>query len=72
MIKIFTTPTCAYCPMAKKYLALKGKAYEELPAYTEEHQKYISIYGSTSVPMIVNGEKITTGYNIPQLNQVIA
>jgi glutaredoxin 3 len=29
-ITIFTTTTCAYCPMVKKYLGAKGLAYDEV------------------------------------------
>ena len=28
-ITIFTTTTCAYCPMVKKYLSAKGLPYEK-------------------------------------------
>ena len=29
-ITIFTTKTCAYCPMVKKYLTAKGLQYDEV------------------------------------------
>ena len=29
-ITIFTTNTCAYCQMVKKYLGAKGMSYEEV------------------------------------------
>ena len=42
-ITIFTTPTCAYCPMVKQYLKNKNLSYDEVdldahpPQYHEEN-----------------------------------
>ena len=37
-ITIFTTNTCAYCGMVKKYLGAKGIGYEEVNLDEHPHQ----------------------------------
>lgn len=55
-ITIYTTTTCAYCEMVKKWLASKGLSYtvinmDEQPA--EVRQKVIEMSGAMTVPVTV-------------------
>lgn len=54
-ITIYTTNTCAYCTMVKKYLATKGHEYKEvnLDEQPEERQKAIDLSGQMTVPITV-------------------
>lgn len=71
MIKLFTRPTCSYCPTVKKYLTNKNKQFTEHLADGEEYEKLAQKYG-VSVPLIYNEETQdgTTGFNISILNRV--
>lgn len=53
MITIFTTPTCAYCQMVKKYLDMKGKEYKvvDLEANPDIRKSLFDKTGAMSVPI---------------------
>ncbi len=44
-ITIFTTNTCAYCVMVKKWLAAKGHSYEEVNLDTNP-ERQAEVYSS--------------------------
>jgi glutaredoxin 3 len=71
VFKVYSTTTCAYCQMVKKFLALKGKEYEEInldeKPELREHAFSMS-NGMTSVPVVTkveNGEEklVVVGWN---------
>ncbi len=78
-ITIFTTNSCAYCVMVKKYLGSKGQSYEEVnlnddPSRQEEAFK---LSGSLTVPVTVvtkadDSQQVVVGYNLAQLAPAIA
>lgn len=76
-ITIYTTNTCAYCVMVKKWLASKGKEYSEIniDEQPEKQQEAIELTGSMSVPitLIKNNDetRVVVGFNIPQLAAAI-
>lgn len=60
-IKIYTTPTCAFCKMAKAYFQQKGLSYEEydVSANAARRQEMIDKTGQLGVPTIdINGHII--------------
>lgn len=74
MFKVYSTTTCAYCQMVKKFLTLKEKDYEEvnLDNNPEERPRVQALAnGMTSVPVVTkieNGEEklVVVGWN-PQI-----
>ncbi|HVI69555.1 MAG TPA: glutaredoxin domain-containing protein [Magnetospirillaceae bacterium] len=63
-ITIYTTTTCAYCDMVKKWLGSKGLSYkvinmDEEPA--EVRQKVIEMSGAMTVPVTVVEEEVEAG-----------
>jgi glutaredoxin len=82
-VTIYTTNTCAYCEMVKKYLGSKGQDYsvvnldEEAP---EVRQQVIEMSGAMTVPVVVveNAEdksapkNITVGWNPGKLAAALA
>lgn len=77
-ITIFTTNTCAYCAMVKKFLDMKGKLYEvvNLDDFPERTQEVLSLSGALTVPVTLvenNGESsVVVGYNLARLAPLIA
>lgn len=58
-VKIYTTPTCVYCKMAKKFFEEKGVTYEEYNVAEDDRarEEMISKSRQLGVPVIdVNGE----------------
>jgi len=73
-ITIFTTNTCAYCVMVKKYLSSKGFGYEEvnLDRNPERQQEAQSLSGVLTVPVTVvtkedDSQEVIVGYNLGRL-----
>lgn len=78
-IIIYTTNTCAYCVMVKKYLESKGQSYDivNLDEHPEERQKVIELSGARTVPVTVisnenSAPNITVGWNPGKLAAAIA
>ncbi|MDB5164103.1 MAG: glutaredoxin [Candidatus Saccharibacteria bacterium] len=73
-ITIFTTNTCAYCGMVKKWLAAKGLAYEEvnLEQNPERQAEAMQVSGQLAVPVTVvtrqdDTQSVVVGFNLAQL-----
>jgi len=78
-VTIFTTTTCAYCPMVKKYLASKGVSYDEvnLDQNPERQAEAMAISGVTTVPVTVvtkqdDSKEIVVGFNLAKLAPAVA
>lgn len=58
MFTIYSTTTCAYCQMVKKFFTLKGVDYKEvnLDEAPELRQHALDISGMTSVPVVTKTE----------------
>lgn len=68
MVKIYGSKTCAPCMQLKKYLELKGVAYEDLDA--SKHVDYIIAKAGRMIMPItdINGA-IIIGYNIAAISK---
>ena len=63
MIKVYTTPTCAYCHALMDWLDDKGIEYEEIDATGNPE--------ITAVPVTeINGEKIV-GFDRPAIKRAL-
>ena len=78
MFTIYTTSTCAYCEMVKKFFTLKGVQYQEVNVENDlDKRKHASkLSGMTSVPVVSkveNGQElfICVGWNPKLLMQAI-
>lgn len=73
-ITVFTTNTCAYCAMVKKYLDVKGRQYDivNLDDHPERRAEAQQISGALTVPITVvtrqdNTRDVVVGYNLQKL-----
>ena len=78
-ITIFTTNTCAYCPMVKRYLASKGLNYEEinLEEHPQRQAEALQMSGALTVPITVvtkvdDSQEVIIGYNLQKLAPAVA
>ncbi|MFC2162190.1 glutaredoxin family protein [Candidatus Altiarchaeota archaeon] len=64
-IKVYSTPTCPYCKMAKAFLDEKGVKYEDIDvaADREAAQEMIKKSGQMGVPVIDLKGKIIIGFD---------
>ena len=73
-ITIFTTNTCAYCVMVKRWLNAKGYPYEEvnLDSNPERQAEALQVSGQLAVPVTVvtkndDSREVIVGYNLSKL-----
>lgn len=73
MIKIYTTPICAYCKMAKEYFNSKNLKYEEigLVGNPEAQQLVISKTGMVAAPIIEIKGKFIVGFDRVKINEAL-
>jgi glutaredoxin 3 len=78
-ITIYTTDSCAYCAMVKKWLNLKGYSYEEvnIETFPERAQEAIDASGQLTVPIIIvtkddDSQVVVVGYNLSRLAPAVA
>lgn len=78
-ITIFTTNTCAYCVMVKKWLQSKEIAYEEvnLDSQPERQKEAFELSGQLAVPVTVitkedDTKEVVVGYNLAKLAPAVA
>jgi glutaredoxin len=79
-ITIFTTNTCSYCGMVKRFLDMKGQSYQvvNLDENPERNQEAFELSGGAlTVPITVvtkddDTKHVVVGYNIGQLAPVLA
>lgn len=78
-ITIYTTNTCAYCVMVKKWLQSKGIDYEEvnLDSNPERQKEAFEASGQLAVPVTVitkddDSKEVVVGYNLAKLAPAVA
>ncbi len=78
-ITIFTTNTCAYCGMVKKFLDMKGMHYEvvNLDEHPDRQEEVLKMSGALTVPVTVvtkqdDSQQVVVGYNLAQLAPAVA
>lgn len=78
-IAIYTTNTCSYCVMVKRWLQSKQLTYEEinLDEHPERRQEAKDISGATTVPVTVvtkgdDSKEVVTGWNLAKLAPAVA
>lgn len=78
-ITVFTTNTCGYCAMVKRYLDGKGITYNVINL-DEQPEKQAEIYaksGALTVPVTLienedKTEEVVIGFNLPRLASAVA
>ncbi len=72
-VTIYTTPTCVYCKMAKKFFKEHNVAYEEKDASIDEkaRDEMVKKSGQLGVPVIDIDGKITVGFDEVALKELL-
>ena len=78
-ITIYTTNTCVYCVMVKKWLSSKGFSYDEVNVENEPHRRNepYQLSGQLNVPVTVvtnedDSQSVVVGFNLAQLAPAVA
>jgi glutaredoxin len=77
-ITVFTTSTCAYCGMVKKWLDNKGISYNvvNLDEQPEMQKEVFEKSGAMTVPVTLvekedSSEEVVVGYNLARLAALV-
>jgi len=78
-ITIYTTNTCGYCVMVKKWLGAKGFKYDEVNIDQEPHRQAeaLAASGALTVPVTVvtkedDSKEVVIGFNLAKLAPAVA
>lgn len=73
MIKIYTTPSCVYCKMAKEYFKANNLEYAEVNVVTDDsaREEMIKKSGQMGVPVIDIDGKIFIGFNKNEIAKAV-
>jgi glutaredoxin-like YruB-family protein len=72
-IKIYSTPMCPWCNVAKDFFTSLKIPFEEIDVSTDEKaaQLMIEKSGQMGVPVIEIDDKIVVGFNKPLLEEIL-
>ena len=72
-VKIYTTPACVYCKLAKDFFAKNNVEYEEKDVATDAaaRDEMVSKSGQFGVPVIEVDGKIIIGFDQPRLKEAL-
>lgn len=73
LVKIFTTPTCAYCKMAKEFFKSNNIEYQEFNVAQDvkARDEMIQKSGQLGVPVIFVDNNLIIGFDRPKIAQLL-
>lgn len=72
-VKVYSTPTCHFCQMAKSFFQNNNVEYTEynVAEDAEKRQEMIEITGQMGVPVIQIGEELLVGFNEGKVREML-
>jgi glutaredoxin 3 len=72
-IKVYSTPSCIYCKMAKEFLKEKGIKFEDIDVSEDQEKakEMVEKSGQMGVPVINIGGKIVIGFDQEKIEELI-
>ena len=72
-VKVYSTPTCPYCKIAKEYLSSKGVTFQNIDVSADQAagEEMIKISGQMAVPVIVVGGEVIVGFDKGAINKAL-
>jgi glutaredoxin 3 len=73
-IKVYSTPQCPYCKMAKEYLSSKGTSFENIDVSNNQEaaDEMVKISGQMGVPVIVFDGQPIVGFDKTKIDALIS
>jgi glutaredoxin 3 len=70
---VFSTPTCSFCNMAKKYFREKGIKFKDVDVSRDAiaARDMVRRSGQQGVPVIDIGGKIVVGFDRPKIDRYL-
>ncbi|MCX6770942.1 MAG: glutathione S-transferase N-terminal domain-containing protein [Candidatus Micrarchaeota archaeon] len=72
-VTVYSTPTCPYCVMAKRYLAERGIKYEDVDVAADQARalEMLTKSGQMGVPVLDIGGQVIVGFNRPAIDDAL-
>ena len=72
-IKVYSTPTCPYCVMAKDFLKKKGVKFEDIDVSEDEEagEELVKKTGQYGVPVIEIGNDLVIGFDKEKIESLL-
>ncbi|MGC8812153.1 MAG: glutaredoxin family protein [Candidatus Aenigmatarchaeota archaeon] len=72
-VKIYTTPTCPYCEMAKTFFRENNVEFEEIDVSSDREaaMEMIEKSGQMGVPVIEIDDKIIVGFDVNAIKKAL-
>lgn len=73
-VKVFSTPTCPYCHMAKDYLKDKKVEFEDVDVSKDQAlaMQMVEKSGEMGVPQLWIDDEVVIGFNKPVIDQLLS
>lgn len=72
-VKVYSTKTCPWCTVAKKYLSSKNVQFEDLDVSSDRNAatEMVSKSGQRGVPVIEIGSNIIVGFDQNKIDSLL-
>ncbi len=72
-VTVYTTPTCPWCQMVKRYLDARGIPYTEIDVSADYNaaMEMIRKSGQTGVPVVEIDGEIVVGFDRERIDQLL-
>jgi len=72
-VKVYSTPTCPWCTVAKKYLASKNVPFEDIDVSADREAaiEMVQKSGQRGVPVIEIDGEIIIGFNQAEIDRLL-
>jgi glutaredoxin-like YruB-family protein len=72
-VKVFSTPTCPYCYMAKSYLKEKNIPFEDIDVSQDQAQARAMVErsGQMGVPQLWIDDQLVVGFDKPAIDMLL-
>jgi len=70
---VYTTPTCPWCQMVKRYLQARGIPFTEIDVSADYNAavEMVRKSGQTGVPVVEIGGEIVVGFDRERIDQLL-
>ncbi|MFC1685586.1 glutaredoxin family protein [Nanoarchaeota archaeon] len=72
-VKVYSTPTCPYCNIAKDFLKQNKIAYEEVDVSVDKKaaEHMVEISKQMGVPVLEIGKEVIVGYDVAKIKKAL-
>lgn len=72
-VKVYSTPTCPYCHMAKDFLKQNKIAFEDIDVSADEKaaEHMVKASSQMGVPVIEIGKEVIVGFDLPKIKKAL-